>query len=89
MGGRGRCASSSPPLTVGSATGILWTMKCITVECPDKLHEQLLTFVRSGWAHSPEEAVIEALRRFLDSHRPELQEAHVLKDIEWVLKGKE
>ena len=64
-------------------------MKSITVECPDQLHEQLLTLVRSGWARSPEEAVIEALRRFLESHRPELQEAHVLKDAEWGLKGKE
>jgi len=70
-------------------TGILTIMKSITLECPDQLHEQLLTLVRSGWARSPEEAVIEALRRFLESHRPELQEAHVLKDIEWGLKGKE
>lgn len=76
-------------MTVSQKTSILSTMKSITVECPDQLHEQLLTLVRSGWARSPEEAVIEALRRFLDSHRPELQEAQMVKDLEWGLKGKE
>jgi len=64
-------------------------MKSITLECPDQLHEQLLTLARTGWARSPEEAVIKALRRFLDSHHPDLREAHVLNDVEWGLKGKD
>ena len=64
-------------------------MKSITLKCPDQLHDQLLALVRGGWARTPEEAMLEALRRFLDSHRPELQEAQVLKDVEWGLKGKE
>ncbi|MDB6057412.1 MAG: hypothetical protein JWO95_1256 [Verrucomicrobiales bacterium] len=62
-------------------------MKSITVECPDQLHEQLQKLVQSGWVKDQQEAMVEALRRFLDSHRPDLQEAQVLKDVEWGLLG--
>ena len=62
-------------------------MKSITVECPDQLHAQLQEMVQSGWVKDQQEAMLEALRRFLDSHRPDLQEAHVLKDVEWGLRG--
>jgi Arc/MetJ-type ribon-helix-helix transcriptional regulator len=62
-------------------------MKSITVECPDQLHDQLQKLVQAGWVKDQQEALIEALRRFLDSHRPELQEAQVLKDVEWGLRG--
>ena len=33
------------------------------------------------------QAVIEALRRFLDSHRPELVESQILADVQWGLHG--
>ena len=42
-----------------------------------------------GWVKGAEEAVLEALRRFLDSHRPDLQRMQVLKDVEWGLHGRD
>lgn len=60
-------------------------MKTITVECPDPLHEQLQNLVRAGWVKAPEEAVLEALRRYVESHRPELQESQIVSDVEWGL----
>jgi Arc/MetJ-type ribon-helix-helix transcriptional regulator len=64
-------------------------MKTIAVECPEQLHQQLEWMVREGWVKSPEQAVLEALRRFLDSHRPDLRRAQILKDVEWGLHGAE
>jgi Arc/MetJ-type ribon-helix-helix transcriptional regulator len=62
-------------------------MKSITVECPDQLHEQLQKLVQTGWVKSPQDAMIEALRRFLDSRHSDVREAQLLKDVEWGLRG--
>ena len=62
-------------------------MKTLSVECPDELHEQLQAFVRSGWAADLQQATIEALRRFLDSHRPDLIAEQTLRDVDWGLHG--
>jgi hypothetical protein len=64
-------------------------VKTIAIECPDRLHEQLETLAREGWIRSPEPAVLEALRRFLDSHQPELQRAQILSDVQWGLHGRD
>lgn len=64
-------------------------MKTITVECPDVLAEDLARLAREGWIAQPKDAVVEAIRRFLDSHRPELIESQVLADVEWGLHGRE
>jgi Arc/MetJ-type ribon-helix-helix transcriptional regulator len=61
-------------------------MKTISIECPDDLVEKLASFVRDGWARSSEEVVIAGLRRYLYSHRPELQEAQILSDVKWGLQ---
>jgi hypothetical protein len=62
-------------------------MKMLSVECPDSLADRLAILVREGWVADEQQAVIEALRRFLDSHRPELIESQVLADAEWGLHG--
>lgn len=62
-------------------------MKNLTVECPDQLHKQLAKLVEAGWFKSPEEGVLEALRRYLSGHSTELQEKQILEDVEWALKG--
>jgi metal-responsive CopG/Arc/MetJ family transcriptional regulator len=62
-------------------------MKTLVIECPDKLLEGLDRLVRDGWGENPSQAVIEALRRFLRSHRPDLIEAQVRDDVEWGLHG--
>ena len=62
-------------------------MKNLTVECPDQLHKQLAKLVEAGWFKSPEDGVLEALRRYLSGHSTELQEKQILEDVEWALKG--
>ena len=64
-------------------------MKTIFVEFPDLLHQRVGAFVRAGWAPDAQRAVIEAMRRFLDAHEPELVESQALADVEWGLRGKE
>ena len=64
-------------------------MTTLTVQCPDQLAEQLARFVKDGWAADAGETMIEALRRFLDSHRPEVAQAQALADVEWGLHGED
>jgi predicted transcriptional regulator len=68
---------------------MLRAMKTIAIECPDDLHEQLQALARQGWIQNPEQAALEALRRFLDSHRPDLQRTQILSDVQWGLNGRE
>ena len=62
-------------------------MKTVTIEYPDQLHEQLRKLVEAGWFKTPEEGVVEALRRYLSGHSVELQEKQIMADVEWGLKG--
>ena len=64
-------------------------MKTITVQCPDELHSQIQDLVQAGWLHSSEDAVLVALRRFLETHHPEVLRQNVLKDVEWGLHGRD
>jgi Arc/MetJ-type ribon-helix-helix transcriptional regulator len=64
-------------------------MKTVTIECPDRLHEQLARLVEAGWFKSPEEGALEALRRYLSCHSGELQEGQILADVEWGLHGRD
>lgn len=62
-------------------------MKTISVQCPDELAAALERLAQDGWVSSPSDAIVEALRRFVESHRPELTRQQVLKDVEWGLHG--
>lgn len=62
-------------------------MKTMVIECPDQLHEQLQALVAAGWVKDANQAAVEALRRFLESHRPGLIEEQIRKDLEWGLHG--
>jgi metal-responsive CopG/Arc/MetJ family transcriptional regulator len=62
-------------------------MKTLTIECPDGLAKDLDSFVKSGCATDTQETVLEALRKFLNSHRPDLIRAQALDDVEWGLHG--
>ena len=64
-------------------------MRTLTIECPDRLADQLDTFVKDGWATDTTDTVLEAVRRFLDSHRPDATRAQVLADVEWGLHGED
>jgi hypothetical protein len=45
--------------------------------------------VHAGRVADEQQALIEALRRFLESHRPELIESQILADVEWGLDGED
>ena len=63
-------------------------MKTLTIECPDQLYAQLAKLVEAGWFKTPEECVVESLRRYLSGHSVELQEKQILDDVNWALKGR-
>jgi predicted transcriptional regulator len=64
-------------------------MKTATIKFPGQLAEQLQKLVEAGWFKSPEEGVVEALRRYLSGHSIELQEKQILADVEWGLHGRD
>jgi predicted transcriptional regulator len=64
-------------------------MTTLSIEFPDALAKQLQSLVREGWALDEQQIVIEALRRYLDAHRPQLIETQVMADVDWGLDAKE
>jgi len=64
-------------------------MTTLTIECPDDLAQRLEALVRAGWVPSEQQAMIEALRRFLASHRPEISKSQVRTDVGWGLHDSE
>ena len=64
-------------------------MKAISAELPDKLYQEVKSLVDKGWFRNEADIVLEALRRFLDTHKVELMEKFIREDVEWGLHGKE
>ncbi len=64
-------------------------MKTMTFECPDDFEAALKRLVETGWEDSPQDALVEALRRYLRLRAPEVLEKHLKADIEWGLHGRE
>jgi len=64
-------------------------MKTLQAELPDKLYEQLKILVKTGWFNDEKSVITEALRRFLETHKPELLEQFIGEDVEWGLRGKD
>ncbi len=62
-------------------------IETIEVELPVELTAEARKFVDEGW-HSDFDALIaEALRRYLDSHSPKLNEAFIRADVNSGLHG--
>lgn len=61
--------------------------KPIRAEIPEEVYQQIETLVKEGWFPSRDAIIIDALRRFVDSHTPEIMERHILEDVEWGLRG--
>lgn len=61
----------------------------IQTQIPTRLLMEGEALVKAGWFRDIDELFIEALRRYLDSHRPELTESFIQQDIEWGLRGGE
>jgi metal-responsive CopG/Arc/MetJ family transcriptional regulator len=63
-------------------------MTTVQIEFPDELAKRLDALIEQGWVSDRNQAITEALRRFLEIHRPELMEAQVMDDVDWGLHGK-
>jgi Arc/MetJ-type ribon-helix-helix transcriptional regulator len=62
-------------------------MKTIRAKIPEQLYRQMDALVKQGWFRSKEDVIDQALRRFLESHRPELIEKYIQEDVDWGLHG--
>ncbi|MBW1677041.1 MAG: CopG family transcriptional regulator [Deltaproteobacteria bacterium] len=62
-------------------------MKTIQTEVPEKLFKKAVALAGEGWFRDEKEIFSEAIRRFLDSHQPEVIEKFIRDDVEWGLRG--
>ena len=63
-------------------------MKCINIELPDKLAQELDAMIQAGWFSNEAEVVRSALLEFVRRHRLELLERFQREDTAWALKQK-
>ncbi len=57
----------------------------IALKIPAQLSEAMQSLIDAGWFRSREEIVALALRKFLNSHRPEVIEKYIRDDVAWGL----
>lgn len=61
----------------------------VQMEVPLSLIAQAQQLVDAGWFRDLDEIFLDALRRFLESHREELMTDFIRQDMEWGLRGDE
>lgn len=61
----------------------------IEAEIPAQLFAEIQSLVETGWFRSVDDVVLDALRRFLDSHQEEIMEGLLKEDVEWGLRGRD
>ena len=59
----------------------------IQLVLPSRVYEQVRDLVADGWFRDEKDLVSEALRRYLETHRADLQEIFIREDVEWGLYG--
>ena len=64
-------------------------MKTIQTEVPEQLYKMAQMLVKEGWFRDEKDIFSEAIRRFLDTHRPDLMEKFIRNDVEWGLHGQD
>jgi len=64
-------------------------MKTIQTEIPENLYREAVALAKKGWYRDEKEVISEAIRRFLESHQPELMDQFIREDVEWGLHGQE
>jgi len=62
-------------------------VKTVEARISERLDRQIDALVDQGWFGSRDKVVQEAIRRFIDAHRPELMERFIREDVEWGLRG--
>lgn len=63
--------------------------KTVKAEIPIQLVDQMESLIDEGWFSDANGLIVDALRRFLETHRPELMDQYIWKDVEWGLRGDE
>lgn len=60
-----------------------------TVEAvlPTRLVAQMESLINLGWFPGMDDLIADAVRRFLETHTPELIEHSIWQDVEWGLRG--
>lgn len=61
----------------------------LQAEVPPRILAEAQALVAAGWFRSLDEVVVDALRRYLASHRDELMASFVREDVAWGLRGAE
>ena len=59
----------------------------IHTEIPNNLVAQAQKLVEAGWFRDIDDLFLDALRRFIESHRENLMEEFIREDVEWGLTG--
>jgi len=63
-------------------------VKTVEAKISERLDRQIDALVEQGWFDSRDKVVQEAIRRFMQAHRPELMERFTREDVEWGLRGR-
>jgi Arc/MetJ-type ribon-helix-helix transcriptional regulator len=61
----------------------------IQTQVPTRLLNEMEALVKAGWFRDVNDLFLEALRRYLDSHQPELSERFMQADVAWGLHGRD
>ncbi len=64
-------------------------MKTIQTEVPEQLYKKALNLVKDGWFRDENDIFYEAIRRYLETHQPDLMEKFIRDDVEWGLRGRD
>ncbi|HYO13705.1 MAG TPA: CopG family transcriptional regulator [Thermoanaerobaculia bacterium] len=59
----------------------------IETQVPTKLFGEMKSLVEAGWFRDLDELVLDAIRRYVETHRGELMEEMIREDVEWGLRG--
>jgi hypothetical protein len=61
----------------------------VKTEIPDQLWQQAQNMVEQGWISNMDALVIEAMRRYVESHQQIISEQFMREDINWGLYGED
>jgi len=64
-------------------------MKTVKTEIPENLYKGAVALAKKCWFRNEKEVFSEAIRRFLESHQPELMNEFIREDVEWGLHGQD
>jgi Arc/MetJ-type ribon-helix-helix transcriptional regulator len=61
----------------------------VHAQVPTRLYAEMEELVKAGWFRDLNDLLLDALRHYLESHRPELAERFIRQDAEWGLHGRD